>query len=123
MAIYTEKELAQALKEEEDVLEIEGDLKKKVLKIKATGKIAWGIAIAAIATAVAATIVAIPTGGTSEVVSFMVAPAAVGILGVDVTMAAIYIAVAAGGVGVLNSLRKYEIMGEFGDTLMLKRKF
>ncbi len=122
MAIYTEKELALALKEEEDVLEIEGDLKKKVLKIKATGKIAWGIAIAAIAIAVAATIAAVPTGGLSETAGIVAAPAAIGILGVDVTMAAIYIAVAAGGIGVLNSLRKYEIMGEFGDTLMLTRK-
>ena len=35
------KELAQAIKSNEDYIEIEGDLKKGAVKVKGTEKIAW----------------------------------------------------------------------------------
>ncbi|WP_275897270.1 hypothetical protein [Helicobacter suis] len=41
MAIQTEEELARAIKEGRDTIEIEGDLATKTIRIKATGKVAW----------------------------------------------------------------------------------
>lgn len=44
MAISNEKDLGEAVNNEQDTIEIEGDLGKKVLRIKATGKVAWLVA-------------------------------------------------------------------------------
>lgn len=52
MAITDEKELSKALQDGIDSIEIEGNLKDKVLRIKASGKVAWVIALGAIAIAV-----------------------------------------------------------------------
>ena len=57
--------------------------------------------------AVGAAYVAIPTG-ISTAVRFFAAPAAVGILGLSVTAAAISIAIAAGEIGGLKKLRRYK---------------
>ena len=99
--VSTEEELGEALKNKEDTIEITGDLAKKTIKLRATGKVAWAIAFAAIGIAAYAAIVAIPTGGTSAAISAFAAPAAVGILGGAATYTAIAIAVAAGGVSAL----------------------
>ena len=45
--VKTSKQLGQAIKEEKETIEIEGDLAAKVIRIKATGKVAWGVAAAA----------------------------------------------------------------------------
>lgn len=118
MAIKTEKELAEALKNEEDSIEIEGDLKNKVLKIKVTGKVAWVIAIGAVAVAVP---IAIASGGAAAPISGIVGIGAVSVLGLPAAMAAVMIAVSAGGVGVLNKLRAYKIVDNSGTTLKLKK--
>ncbi|MBD8894770.1 hypothetical protein IG626_02040 [Desulfovibrio desulfuricans] len=118
--VRDEKELGKAIKDDADYIEIEGDLKNKVLKIKATGKIAWGICLAALVVAVGAVALAIPTGGTSAAVSGLSAGAAATILGVGPASSAVMIAVAAGGTGALNKLRKYDIV-ENSNSLILKR--
>ena len=125
MPIYTEKELADALKNESDYIEIEGALQKKVLKIKATGTVAWGICLGAIAVAViAATGTAITGGAAAPVASGAVAfsaAAALPVLGLPSTISAVSIAIAAGGVSILNKLRKYNTEKK-GNLLILKRK-
>ena len=118
MAIQTEKELGEALKNNQDTIEIEGDLQKKVLKIKATGKVAWAIALGAIGIAV---IVALGTGGTATPASGVVGLGAVAVLGLSTAMSAIGIAIAAGGVGALNSLRRYKITSQSAGKLVLSR--
>ncbi|EDM65436.1 hypothetical protein PE36_09026 [Moritella sp. PE36] len=120
--VYTEEELGEAIKNEEDTIEIEGSLKDKTIKIRATGNVAWAIAIGGIGIAVYAAIVAIPTGGTSGVVGIVAAPVAVGILGGAVTYTAIGVAIAAGGVGALTKLRSYKEVSRDSNTLILKRK-
>lgn len=120
--VRTEKDLGDALKRNEDCIEITGDLAKKTIKIRATGNVAWTIAIAAVGVAVYG-VVALPvTGGASAAVSGLAAPAAVGILGGAVTLSAISIAVAAGGIGALTSLRKYKEVSRTGNSLILKRR-
>ena len=118
MTIRTEKELGEALKKEQDTIEIEGDLQKKVLKIKATGKVAWAIAIGAIGIAV---VVTLGTGGAGAPASGIVGLGAVSVLGLPAALSAVSIAVAAGGVGALNSLRKYKVVSNSGGKLVLSR--
>lgn len=118
MSIKTEEELGQALKGEQDTIEIEGSLKEKILKIKATGKVAWAVAIGAIGVAV---VLVLGTGGAAAPASSLIGFGAVSVLGLPAAMSAVGIAVAAGGIGALNSLRKYKIVSNTGDKLVLSR--
>lgn len=116
--VRTEEEYATAVNNEEDSIEVVGDLRNKILKIKATGSVAWGIAFAAIVVAVgmAMTGVGIPVAATSAL-------GATAIIGTGTTTAAIAIAVAAGGTAVLTSTRDdYEIVEQNSKRLVLKRR-
>lgn len=119
MAISSEADLGEALKNEQDTIEIEGSLKEKVLRIKATGKVAWAVALAAIAIAVA---VLIASGGTGAPASGLIGGGAVAVLGLPTAISAVSIAVAAGGVGALNSLRSYKVISEGDGKVVLKRR-
>ena len=137
--VKTAKELGLAIKSNEEYIYVEGDLKNKVIRIKATGKIAWALAAGSLAAAItcylaipatttvsttvagpAGTIVgsAIPFTG-SAVASTVVASA----LGIKATAVAIGIGVACGGVGGVISLRdKYKIESKSDKGIILKRK-
>ena len=121
MKIRTEKELGEALKNDQDRIEIEGDLSGKVIKIKATGKVAWAVAAGAIAVAIIAVVATPVTGGTSNVAHLVVVPAASATLGVSVAGSAIAIAVAAGGIGALNKLRRYSIEKNADGSVTLRK--
>ena len=116
------KELGKALKEDRDVIEIEGDLAKRTIRIKATGKIAWALAIAAIGIAVASFLATPATGGASAPAGVVAASAAAGTLGGSAATTAIAIAVAAGGVGALNKLRSYKMEKLGPDHIILRKK-
>ena len=122
VAIKTEKELGEALKRGQNRIEIEGDLTRKVVRIKATGKVAWAIAFGAIAVAVIAALAVAPSGGASAAVSCAMAPVAVGVLGPSVASSAIAVAIAAGGVGALSSLRKYSMEKREDGKVILSKK-
>lgn len=122
LKVANEKELAEAVKNNEEKIEIEGDLARKTIKIKATGKIAWLVAIGAIGVAVIAILSAPATAGGGALVSGAVAPAAVGILGFSTTATAISIAIAGGGVAVLNKLRGYSLEKISDDKVVLTKK-
>lgn len=120
--VRTDKELGKALKNGADEIIIEGDLKKKVLRIKATGKVAWGVAIGAIGVIVLALLAAPETAGTSSIIgAASFAPAAAAVGGADVAVTAIGIAVAAGGIGALNKLRNYKIVEKTSSRVVLHR--
>ena len=118
MAIDNEDDLGRAINGGSDSIEIEGDLVKKVLKIKATGKVAWAIAIGGIGVAVA---VLVSTGGAGAPASGLIGGSAVAILGLPTAISAVSIAFAAGGVGALNKLRKYKIIEKGDNRVVLKR--
>ncbi|MDO1509209.1 MULTISPECIES: hypothetical protein [unclassified Neisseria] len=124
--VRTEKELGDALKRGDETIEIEGDLSKKTIKIRATGRVAWAIAIGAIGIAVYAAIATLGTGGVATPVTStaaaIAAPAAVGVLGGTVIYSAIAIAVVAGGVGALTSLRNYKEISRTDNKLVLKKR-
>ena len=122
MAIFSEKDLGDALNGEQNTIEIEGDLAAKVIRIKATGTVAWAIAIGAIGFAFYSVMAAPATGGGSVVPAGVTATAAVSVLGVSATYSAIAIAVAAGSVGVLNKLRKYKIVEKTEGRVVIVRQ-
>ncbi len=107
--IKTEKELAEAIEKGQETIEIEGCL---------SGKVAWIVAIGAISVAVVAVLA---TGGAATPASGIVAIGAVATLGLPVTITAMSIAVAAGGVGVLNKLRSYTIIEKNNNRVILKK--
>lgn len=124
----TLKELANAMKNEVDEIIIEGDLKRHVLRIKATGKVAWGVCAASLAVAIASICVAgpaaiaPPASGMALAAGLTAGGAAAVTLGTAIGPA-IAIGVCAGGVGALNTLRdKYKIVEENDQYITLKRK-
>ncbi|HIF9309362.1 TPA: hypothetical protein ACX6RK_001575 [Photobacterium damselae] len=123
--VKTEKELADAIENGEESIEIEGDLGKKTIRIKATGKVAWVVAVGAIAVAIVGLTYPVPEPASQVVVkssAFMATGGAVGILGMGTATTATLIAIAAGGVGVLDKLRKYKIVDTKNGNVILSRK-
>lgn len=132
--VKTAEELGMAIKDEEDYIYVEGDLKNKVLRIKATTSVAWVIAGGAIAAAITlflatpATIVGTaPLGGAGGVISFTgattAAATAVTILGLPAVTVAISIGVAAGGYGAITKMRdKYSVETKSDKGIILKKR-
>ena len=116
--VRTEEELAAAMEKEEDTIEVVGDLANKTIKIKATGSVVWGIAFGAIGAAVA---LAMTGAGTPA--ALLSAAGATALIGTGATTSAIAIAVAAGGIGILSSMRDdYEIVEQNSKHIILKRR-
>lgn len=126
----TPKELAEAIKNKEDAIWIEGDLKNKVIRIKATGPVAWGVCFVALTAAIvfyiaapAATVAVTPAGGAAMAFNSAFATITAGAALGSAATTAVAIGVAAGGVGALNTLRdKYKIVEKDEKHIMLKRK-
>ncbi|EAH7654494.1 TPA: hypothetical protein RZJ77_000450 [Campylobacter coli] len=103
MQVKTEEELAKAINNNENYIELEGDLSRKIIKIKASGNVAWAVVIGSIGVIVIAAI-SYSKKSQDNKVSFIAsgigattAVGAVGILGLATTISAIKIAVAGGG--------------------------
>ncbi|HQN01149.1 MAG TPA: hypothetical protein PLL36_08745 [Candidatus Hydrogenedentes bacterium] len=125
--VSTAQDLGAAIKDRKDEIIIEGDLQKRVIRIRATGKVAWIVAFGAIAVVVISVLPTIPTGGTSEVIAMpariVAAPAAIGILGFGTTLTATTIAIAAGGIGALTTLRHgYKLKKRDGKVILIKKR-
>ncbi len=131
VTVSTAKELGEAIKHEKDEIILEGDIKRHTLRIRATGKVAWVIAFGAIGVAVTAVIVTAGSGGTAApatipatVAAYSLSAVALGggAAGISAVTAAIGIAVAAGGVGALTTLRRKYRIEKTGNVTKLIRK-
>lgn len=121
--VKDEKELAQAIKNNVDYIEIEGGIKDFFIKIKGTGKIAWTLCIGCLAIAAITTayMVTKEDGDAKKTaVAAISATAAAGILGPTTAATCVMMAVAAGGVDVLNKLREYRIEEQRGRMFLIK---
>lgn len=126
----TAKEFGKAMHNGEDEIFIEGKLKDAVITIKATGKGIWAVCFLALAAAVAlyltAPEAAAATGGPGGAFNSIAGTAAAGVAATALGTAvgpAISIAIAAGGAGILNTLRdKYIIVEKDDNHIKLKRK-
>lgn len=122
----TEKELGEALKNGWNTIEVEGNLADMIVKIKATGNVAWGVCIACIAVAVSMAVITIGSGGTAVPVTGAAAGVSLGAaattLGMPAAISATGIAVAGGGVGALKKLRKYRIEKISDNKIILHKE-
>lgn len=127
MAVKNEEDLAKEINNDKDTIEVEGDFVNKIIKIKATGPVAWVIAFGAIGIVAGAAYVTLTP--SPDPATKMFAPAAgvaaggaaVAILGVSATTAAIALVRAAGSVSVLTKLRSYKIVSQSENRVVLKR--
>ena len=118
VTVNTAKELGKALLDKADEIRIEGDLAKRVRRIRTISAMKWMVIYSALVAAVVAAIT-----GVGLPAAMLLAGAAVVVLGYDATVAAIYIGVAAKGAGVLKVLRKdYREVARGVNYLVLKRK-
>jgi hypothetical protein len=119
MKVSDNEELGKAVKENADTIEMsrESEAGKTTYKIKATGKVAWGVCVAALTVAIALVIAGTATGGISAVAGSAVAAPAVGILGLTTVISAIKTAIAGGGVSTLNKLRGYKMEEKDGKDV------
>lgn len=132
MAKYckNEKDLKDAINDKEDEIYIEGDVKNWVIKIKATGSVAWAVCIGCIAIAIAIIIASGPAAavkpeaGAAALVSgtVIIGAAAKQILG-SALIPVITFGVMTGGIGALTTLReKYKIVEKTDKYIKLERK-
>lgn len=127
MAVKNEEDLARDINNNEDTIEVEGDFANKIIRIKATGNVAWAIAFGAIGIAAGAAYVTLtpsPDPATKALVPAAGVAAggtAVTILGVSATTAAIALVRAAGSISVLTKLRSYKIVSQSKNRVVLKR--
>jgi hypothetical protein len=132
--VNNEEELGKALENDEMTIIIENPvLGKIVIKIKKAGKVKWAVAIGAIAAAIVAIVLMVPALGTgpaappSEAILALSATAtggaAVSILGLAATIAAIKICLKSKSTKVLKKLREnYVIVSNNNGIIKLQRK-
>ena len=131
--VKNKKDLADAIAAKESTIEIEGNLAKRVIRIKATGPVAWGIAIGAIGIA-AFSVHKLTSSQTasselkaayavSSVASFAVGAVTATSLGFSTTAFAVGLAIASGGTAILTSIYSdYDIADRTSNSITLNRK-
>lgn len=123
------QELGKAIKNGQDEITIEGSLKDQIIKIKATGKVAWVVALGAIGVAVVAIMTmpaAAPTGAgfiADGAIVASTASAAVAVLGLTTTIAAVSICLGAKNKRVLETLyNDYKIVEKTSRYIKISKK-
>lgn len=129
--VNNEEELGKALENDEMTIEIENPvLGRIIVKIKKAGKVKWVVAIGAIAATIVAIVLMAPAAGTGPVPEGALAisatttgGAAVSILGLAATIAAIKICLKSKSTKVLKKLREnYVIVSNNNGIIKLQRK-
>lgn len=121
----TEKELADAVKSGASTIEIEGDLAKKVVKIRATGPVAWGLVAASLAGGymflkLTATVPVPQAKMAFAAASAGSGAAALTILGVSASTAAFALTRAYGSAEGLKKIRAYKQLSYIDGKLVLQ---
>lgn len=123
------QELGKAIKNGQDEITIEGSLKDQIIKIKATGKVAWVVALGVIGVAVVAIMTmpaAAPTGAgfiADGAIVASTASAAVAVLGLTTTIAAVSICLGAKNKRVLETLyNDYKIVEKTSRYIKISKK-
>ncbi|MEI0562986.1 hypothetical protein [Brachyspira pulli] len=126
--VKTEEELKKAIKDEVDTIEITGDLKNKIIKIKAKGKVGLIVGIGLILIGGAATILSGGSAAPATIPGMAIAkaallpPAAAAAGGGSLGGLISALGIGSVGASMLNSLKKYEIKEETDKKIVLKRK-
>ena len=122
--VTTEKELVNAIKDDEvSEIEITGELKDKVFKIKAKGKVAWAVAFGAIAVVVLIVVTSPTTVGTQNLLALPALAPAISVLGAGATLTAVKIAAFAGGAAALTYIRDdMNVIDQGPNYIVLKKE-
>lgn len=133
--VKSSKELGLAIKNGENEIKVEGDLQKRILRIRAIRPALWGIVAASVAAGVtlllatpAVTAATAPVAGIGGAISFkgsvIASSAAATILGVNSTIVAIGVTIGAGGgTAALVKLREqYVVREKNSQYIILKKK-
>lgn len=130
--VTTAVELGNAIKNGEDEIIILGDLSAKVIKIKATGKVAWILAYSAVSVAITAVLTSpslllgaagLVAEGTLVSLASTLATSAVAVWGLGTTVQAIAIGVGAKNTKVLRKLKdNYEIVQNGSSQVIIRKK-
>ena len=119
MRVQNEQELGNAVKQEESCIELEGKLASHVKKLMNLNMALWVFSLTTLSVAVLALMQAPATAGVSGIISIVAGTSAASILGVDTVIAAVSIAVAGGGISILQKLRKYRLTyGKNGKIIL-----
>lgn len=121
----TEKELADAVKSGASTIEIEGNLAKKVLIIRATGPVAWGLVAASLAGGYMFLRLTAVAPAPQAKMAFAAASAGSGaaaltILGASASAAAFALTRAYGSVEALKKIRAYKQLSYVDGKLVLQ---
>lgn len=119
--VKTEDELVKAIKNNEDYILLEKGLDGTIKSILITGRICWGIVLGSIAVSITAIIASAPTGGISNVAHIVTAPIAITTIGSSAAISATTIAMKAGSIKILSKLRKYRIVRETNEGMIIAR--
>lgn len=124
MVVNNEEDLGKAINSNTDEIIIKGDLAKKIIIIKAKGKLAWFLALSFVAIVI---IVVAKSDKPSVVavdnyVAKVATSSAVSIWGIAATVTAVCICLSTKSVTTLKELRNnYEIVEKCNDFLRLRR--
>lgn len=113
------KALGLALKRDEVTIEVTHTARKTVIKVRALGKVAWGLVLVSASLLIAAIIFAGPSGGTSIGMTPVLGGAGLGILGWSAFTTLVAAGVAAGGPGELVKIRDYKVQSDDGKKMVL----
>jgi len=121
--VSTEEEFAKAMKDDTvDEVEITGSMKDKMLKVRARGKITWGIVAGSFAVAGAVILTSPTTGGLSSILSLPALAPAVGVLGTTLVAFLVKLIIAFGSIGILTQLRDGIIIEETPYSAIFKKR-
>ena len=122
--VNNEEELARAVNEEREEIEIEiSFLREFTLKVKSKGKNVWLLAMACVAIMLVIAYKLQNSGGVTEALKLPVAKRAIRLLGADTCASVLKMAIAGGGIHVLNDFRNnYYVSYRDKDKVIFKRK-
>lgn len=109
MYVKDEEELGKALKNNEETIEMKGNLARRIFRIWNIDKLLWCLCLACLTVAVAALIASPTIGGIPAVAGGVSGTPAAAILGVPTAKSAVLTAVSGGSVRVLKQLRGYRM--------------
>lgn len=126
MTVDNEKDLGSAIERGEEEIIIEGDLSKRIIRIKATGKVAFVIAIGAVAVGLVVALSAPATGPGAPAMGLIAttnASGAVGVWGIGATVTAINLCLGTRSTIVLKKLYNgYKISKKTSKSITLVKK-
>lgn len=121
MEARNESELGKALRNNDETIELHGDLARRIRKLKALSHVLWCICMSLLAITISAVLLSPAAPGVSAVAGLVAGTPAAGILGVPTAVTAVLTAVSGGGTAVLSKLRNYRMTVLTENHIILNR--